>query len=120
MQKPIKIVLEGERPVSLNAYYAGMHWTKRKAEADRVHWMIHILNQKEKPLLKHIVDIAMHVYFKSRPLDADNIMAKMYIDGLKGKVIVDDSPKYVRSVTTVSLTDRENPRVEIMIQPCGE
>ena len=61
------------------------------------------------------VDITVTVYFKHRPLDPCNIPAKLYIDGLLGVWLEDDSPRYVSSVTTRSRVDRDNPRVEITV-----
>jgi hypothetical protein len=40
----------------------------------------------------------------------------LYEDGLIGWLIKDDKPEFVRSMTTVSLIDRKNPRVEIEIR----
>lgn len=112
----MKLVLPNERPVSLNSYYAGMHWTKRKAEADRVHWLVYAAVVTAKAVVfKKRVDIVVTAYFKNRQQDASNIMGKMYEDGLKGRVIVDDTPQYVRSMKTVSEVDKEKPRVEIEI-----
>ena len=107
----MKIIINNERPKSWNEYYAGKHWSIRATEAERVHQLIQYMSKKG--IFVGQVDIVMTVYFKNRPLDADNIASKFYIDGLKGRVIEDDNPKYVRSVKTVSLVDKENPRVEI-------
>lgn len=110
------ITLEGERPVTLNKYYAGMHWTERNEEADRVHMLVLASTMPLKAkIFEKPVDITVKVYFKDRPQDSDNIMAKMYIDGLKGRIITDDNRKYVRAVTTVSLVDKTRPRVEIEV-----
>lgn len=107
------ITIPDERPMSWNTLYSGQHWTVRKEQADRVHLVVrqHI-NPNHKPF-KRKVDIVITVYFKNRPLDPCNITAKMYIDGLIGWWLVDDNPKYVRSVKTVSLVDKDNPRVVI-------
>lgn len=109
------IVLPGERPASWNWYYGGTHWTKRKAEVDRVHQIVRsALTGNEIPYHQP-VDIEVIAYFDVRPLDASNITGKLYEDALKGWLIVDDSPRYVRSMKTVSLIDKTNPRVEIVI-----
>lgn len=109
------ITLHGERPLSCNAYYAGMHWAKRKAEADRVHRLVRAALTGYETPYSQPVDIEVIAYFDKRPLDASNVFAKVYEDAIKGWLIVDDSPKYVRSVKTVSLIDKFNPRVEIVI-----
>ena len=117
----MKIVLEGERPISWNKMYSGMHWTKRKEEADRVHQLVWAtLYQFDDMPYQHSdfmkdgrVDIIVTAYFKNRPLDPDNICSKLYIDGLVGNVIEDDTREFVRRVSTQSEVDKENPRVEI-------
>ena len=62
------------------------------------------------------VDIAVTVYFDKRAYDADNIPAKIMIDGLIGSVIVNDTWRHVRSVTTMSRIDKHRPRLEIEIK----
>ena len=115
----MKIILDGERPWSWNKMYAGVHWSKRKAEADRIHALVYYsINCKEGYLER--VDIRVTAYFKNRPLDPDNITSKFYIDGLVGNVIEDDTREFVRRVTTQSEIDKENPRVEIEITEVGK
>lgn len=121
MSGKIIIILENERPMSWNTLYAGNHWIIRKTEADRVHKLIHYsLLQKgfrpQKNLYDKKVSITVIAYFKNRPLDADNICSKFYIDGLKEMLIRDDDPKYVTTVTCKSLVDKENPRVEMILE----
>ena len=67
-------------------------------------------------LYSHPVAITITAYFKGRQLDPDNIASKFYIDGLKGWLITDDTPKYVDSVTTRSRVDKLNPRIEIELK----
>jgi len=121
----MKIILEGERPWSWNLMYGGKHWSKRKEEADRVHELIWAtLNsdacEKPKKVMDRVADIFVTAYFKNRPQDSDNICSKLYIDGLIGSVIQDDTREFVRRVTTQSEIDKENPRVEIEITEVGK
>jgi hypothetical protein len=116
---PIVIVLEGERPQSLNNWYSGQHWTKRKREATRVHSLVRAQLGGCMTFTRP-VRITVTVYFKSCPQDASNIVAKLYEDALIGYVLIDDGPKYVRSMTTESRIDRNNPRVEIRIEDAQE
>jgi len=123
----MKIILEGERPWSWNKMYAGVHWSKRKAEAERVHQLMWLeLNgyfpetAVKQKMIKGVVDILVVAYFKNRPQDSDNICSKLYIDGLIGSVIEDDTREFVRRVTTQSEIDKENPRVEIEITEVEE
>ena len=117
-RREVKLVLQDEQPMSWNKIYAGKHWTHRQQEADRVHQLVRSAIDPDKPMFDCIVDIEMYVYFKNRRVqqDASNIAAKFYEDGLIGWIIEDDSPQYVRSVKTVSLLDRANPRVEIIVR----
>ena len=111
----MKIILEGERPWSWNKMYAGVHWSERKKEADRVHMLIKAWLADSWLPFKGRVDITITAYFKNKPQDPDNICSKLYIDGLIGNLIEDDTREYVRKVTTISEIDRENPRVEIEV-----
>jgi hypothetical protein len=111
----MKIILKDEKPMSLNKMYAGIHWSVRKLEAERVHYLV-LAEVKKPQLFLHPVDITITAYFNKRVLDPDNIVGKLYIDGLKGLLITDDTYEYVRSVKTISAVDKQNPRVEIDIQ----
>lgn len=122
-QRTTTLTLEGEQPMSWNKVYAGLHWSDRKAEAERVHLAVRVAIDPNELMFDKLVSITVRAYFKNRrlQLDASNIPAKLYEDGLIGWLIKDDSPKYVRSMTTVSLLDRQNPRIEIEIKEadCG-
>ena len=119
MNEQVTLVLPDETPISWNKMYSGMHWAKRKAEVDRVHLTIRAAIDPCWPMFTKPVNITIVVYFKNKRvrLDASNIAAKLYEDGLIGWLIKDDNPDYVRSMTTVSLLDRANPRLEILISP---
>ncbi len=119
----MKIVMPNERPVSWNKIYESRHWIFRKNLASSVHRKVirRLEEMGYRPLDKtkmftKPVEIDVTAYFKNRPLDADNIGAKLYIDALKFICIMDDGPKYVRAVTTRSRVDSLNPRVEIEIK----
>ena len=116
-QDAIRLVLEGERPCSWNKFYSGMHWRKRATEADRVHVIVRAaIDPDTVQLFDAPAHITVTAYFKNRPLDPDNICAKLYVDGLTRWLIVDDSPQYVASVTTISRVDKARPRVEIVCE----
>lgn len=114
------ITLHGERPLSWNTLYSGGHWGRRKLEADRVHLAVKMQVDESCPDVEPFdsrVHITIRAYFKSRPLDPCNITAKIYIDGLHGIIIHDDTMEHVAGVTTMSFVDKENPRVEIEVVP---
>jgi len=84
----VVIQLQGERPISWNTFYAGMHWSVRSHEAQRVHDLVatqclvqHI--DTDEPFSKPVI-VHFYVGFNKRPIDPDNIAVKLYIDGLKG------------------------------------
>lgn len=112
----MRITIPDYRPPSWNHAYAGQHWTKRKAAADEAHALVRAHLPPDAELYTDPVDINITVYFKNRPLDADNVCSKILIDGLIGHVLVDDSPQYVRSVRTVSAVDKAAPRVVIDLE----
>lgn len=116
----ITLVLPGEKPKSWNEYWSGVHWSKRKKERDRVHWLVRSVIDPDKARISiWPVHIFIDAFFKDKraQLDAGNIANKAYIDALEGWYIIDDRPKHVPMVTTSSHVDRENPRLEIVILP---
>lgn len=86
--------------MSLNKVYGGKHWTARKKDADLVHSMVRmaLASTKPKPEL-FTAPVAVTIEYNCR-LDIDNCgyMSKLIIDGMKGILIKDDSPKYVCSL----------------------
>jgi len=116
--RQITLILEGEQPISWNKMYSGLHWTKQQAEVTRVHLEVRAALDPDELMFDQPVAITVRAYFKNRrvQLDCSNIPAKLYEDGLIGWLIQDDSPRYVRSMTTISLLDRDNPRIEIEIK----
>jgi hypothetical protein len=117
---PVTLTLRGERPPSWNKAYAGQHWAARKAEADRIHQAIRAcVDPGDCAPFTVPVDVTIYVYFANHPQDADNIPAKLYVDGLKGWWLTDDDRRFVRSVRTVAEVDKRHPRVVIEIVPVG-
>lgn len=120
----MKIVLPNERPISWNTYYAGAHWIIRKKKATEIHTLVKYALMEmgyhgRSKLIAGKVNIKVIAYFKNRPYDSDNIPAKLYVDGLKDILIQDDTYRYVGDVTTRSEIDKQNPRVEIVIEEEG-
>jgi hypothetical protein len=91
---------EWNRRYSANAYYAGKHYAVRRKDANYWHELtvLSLLQSKvEQKLFEKRVDV---VFYWNDRLDIDNhtAMGKMILDALKGRLIVDDSKKYVKSV----------------------
>ena len=114
----MKIILEKERPLNWNIYYSQRHWSKRSKDAQYVHSLFYgakTLYNKDEMHISFPVKITIIAYMTGRCFDADNICSKMYVDGLKGWLLPDDSYKYVESVTTKVVKVKEKPRIEILI-----
>lgn len=115
----ITIVIPDERPMSWNKFYGGQHHSVRTAEAKRVHGLVRTymvsMGLRYGDCYEYPVDIEVNAYFKNKPLDSDNICSKLYIDGLKEYIIVDDNIKHVARVSSKSFIDACDPRVEIVI-----
>lgn len=115
----LTIVLQGERSPSQNQYYSSPHWSKRSRLATQIHETVRrrlvAMGIQPGTTCNRRVEIEVVGYFDKRPLDADNVSAKIYIDSLKGWLIEDDSPKFVDRVSTASRIDKANPRVEITL-----
>ena len=112
------LTLPNERPQSWNKAYAGQHWTARKAEVERIRLAVRAeIDPETVEVFAGPVDVEITVFFADRPLDADNIPAKLYIDALKGWFIADDDRRFVRSVRTVTALDKASPRVVIRLAP---
>lgn len=79
---------------SLNRYYAGKHWAKRKKDAEYWHRLTEANTQGLSMLDKPFI---LTFYFNDG-LDISNhaVIAKMIEDGLKGRIIQDDNRKWVK------------------------
>lgn len=118
MTGSVVLVLPGERPQSWNKAYAGQHWTARKSDVARIRLAVRAaIDPEAVETFAGPVDVTVTVYFKNRPLDADNVPAKLYIDALRGWLLEDDDRRFVRSVRTVVEVDNANPRVELRLAP---
>lgn len=113
----VTIILEGERPPSWNKLYEQKHWATRLEMVNRIHAIVRsVIDPDVDPFLVPVA-VTLTAYFDKNPMDPDNIPAKIYLDGIRPWIILDDSPRYVHSVTTASRVDRKRPRVEIAIIP---
>lgn len=85
---------------SLNAYYSGKHWSVRKKDADFWHLLVLEALSKQKTEIKMAEKPVVITVLFHDGLDCSNHAAevKMIEDALKGKIIKDDSPKYVQGI----------------------
>lgn len=85
---------------SMNAYYAGKHWSIRKRDAEYWHLLTRsAMNKQEVRIRPFEKPVAISFLWNDR-LDIDNhaIMGKMIVDALKGRLINDDNRRWLKSV----------------------
>jgi Holliday junction resolvase RusA-like endonuclease len=104
----VVIVLEGERTPSWNGMYAGTHYSKRAKLANAIHLLVRSAVPDGFIPFDNLVDIHITAEMKGPVMDSDNVVAKVYIDGLRPHVIHDDDGKWVRRVTTEAVKAKEN------------
>lgn len=97
--KRTEIVLFGLKKISLNQWYAGIHWSQRKAIKDKFAFVIRS-QFKARFSKKKRYEVHYDFGFKKNPLDAMNCvaMAKMIED----VIFEDDKWDIIESVTIKS------------------
>lgn len=93
---PLKVNAE----YGLNKVYAGVHWSKRKKQAEEIHELVyHSMMQQNVPPVLFKRPVRIDISYNSR-MDCDNhgYLTKLIIDGMKGYLLKDDSKKYVKGV----------------------
>ena len=108
---PIKI----NSKYSLNSIYSGIHWHKRKKQAEQIHEIVRLtLISKRVPKKLFEKPVTINFWWKSM-LDLDNhgYLAKLIIDGLKGYLIRDDTKKHVQEIYYAFWLDN-GVRIKIM------
>ena len=91
---------EWSKKYGMNAYYSGKHWSQRKEDAEYWHYKTLAAMQKYK-CRKTPFERPVIISFRwNDKLDLDNhaVMAKMIVDAMKGRMIKDDSRKYLVGV----------------------
>ena len=95
----MEIILKDLPKVSLNKWYAGMHWTKRKKIKDN--YTLIVKSQFNKTLPKtNTYNTEYHFTFKSRALDASNCVAMVKM--IEDIIFENDSYKIVKSILITS------------------
>jgi hypothetical protein len=99
------IILKDLPKVSLNKWYAGCHWTKRKKLKDTYTLMVKSqfkgVFSKDKQY-----DVRYDFNFDKRPLDASNCVAMVKM--IEDIIFEDDSYKIVKKITITSSKSKEN------------
>lgn len=85
----------------LNAYYSGKHWKLRAEDAEYWHTLVAVEINRQRQRRKPFEGAVVIRFFWNDRLDLSNhaVMAKMIEDAIKGKVIMDDSMKYVKGIS---------------------
>jgi hypothetical protein len=97
MRKNKEIILTLGKVPSLNSFYAGSHWTKRKKAKDATLQEIKQQLDTYKGAPYHSFRIVAYVRYRY-DLDNSIIAVKFTSDALKALgYIIDDSPKYFRA-----------------------
>lgn len=89
------------RRFGLNAYYAGKSWPERKRDAEELHMIARAAMHRAgiRPvMLRRPVEVR---FYWADGLDIDNhaVLGKAFVDAMKGYILTDDGPKYVRKVS---------------------
>lgn len=89
------------RRFGLNAYYTGKSWPERKRDAEELH-MIARAAMHRAGITPMVISSPVQVrFFWTDGLDIDNhaVLGKAIVDAMKGYLLADDGPKYVRKVS---------------------
>jgi hypothetical protein len=96
--REISITLWDLPKVSLNEFYAGVHWSKRKKIKDDFALLI---RSQTKVKIDFPCDVEYTFSFKRNPLDCSNACGGM-VKLIEDCLFLDDSPKSVRSIKVTS------------------
>ena len=108
----MKIILNDLTKISLNIWYSGEHWSKRKKLKDR--YKLLIKSQFKQVLSKDKTYQVQYTFnFKTRPLDASNCVAMVKL--IEDVIFEDDTYKIVESITIKSRKAKfDNVEIEII------
>lgn len=89
------------RRYGLNAYYAGKHYQQRKRDAQELHALTWAALKKARVKKKMVSGPVEVRFYWDDCLDCDNhaVIGKAVVDALKGWVLPDDGPRWVRKVS---------------------
>ena len=108
MQNHIITITVPHKTISWNQLYTAERWRRSKLVQEERETMGHLLKRKI-PKLTERIDIEISQFSKGPIVDSDNVCAKLWIDSLKDiQILKDDTPEYVRKVTTSSERAKEN------------
>lgn len=101
----------------------GLHWAARTrlAKAWKLHVLVALGRARPVPFERPVV-IRVSCVFPpgARRFDAENLWSKGAIDGLKGRILKDDGPLYVKNVLKGPCTRGPAPMTLIRIEEVPE
>ena len=101
----MKIILNDLPKISLNKWYSGNHWTKRKEIKDT--YKLIVKSQFKEVLSKgEIYNVTYEFGFKSRPLDTTNTCAMLKL--IEDIIFEDDSYNIIPIITIKSVKAKED------------
>ena len=102
------------RRFGLNAYYAGKSWPERNRDAEELHMIARAAMHRAGIKPGVISSPAQVRFYWADGLDIDNhaVLGKAIVDAMKGYLLADDGPKYVRKVSH-EFWDGDCIRVEV-------
>lgn len=120
MNEPTTITIPETRAPSWNDHWAGRHWSKRRADAERMALLVRAAVDVDACTV-YTVPVAVTVVatFKRSPVDCENICVKPATDALIGLLLVDDDPQHVRSFTAISQKGNADS-ITIHLEPIKE
>ena len=101
----MEITLKDLPKISLNKWYAGNHWTKRKQVKD-IYKLI-VKSQFKNVFSKSNQYVCIYSFtFKNRPLDCSNTIAMVKM--IEDIIFEDDKWDIVRQITILSMKGKED------------
>lgn len=122
--KRFKFIVEGRLP-SLNQYIEDCRRNKFKGANTKKKWQRHIYDFIQKQLkegeeMELPVSITYHFYEPNKKRDIDNVSSffiKCCNDAIvESKILPNDTQQYVKQLTQTFDIDKDNPRIEVVIQ----
>lgn len=105
-----------ENPISLNDWYAGKGWYNRNKQKDKWSTIFKEVLYNNVPNIKKEYNITLLVNSRHDPSNVIT-MIKIFEDTLKNQgYIIDDSPKYCKSITIKPDKTLEKPSFKIILE----
>ena len=120
LKLPIYVGKNPPKLLGMN-WYSNAHYRTANAVKQEYHKAIGKILPKDFVCLKSPVRTSYRLYYKNKLSDANNIISiteKFLLDALQehGIIVNDNVQHYIKSSWEVVEQDRDNPRVEVLIE----